>query len=67
MSILDDLGPASKQLKPADWSKDSAGGNGATRACDSDFAGMRDLVESLEQVLFLISADWSRAFYVSPA
>jgi PAS domain S-box-containing protein len=67
MSILDDLGPASKQLKPADWSKDSAGGNGAARPCDSDFAGMRDLVESLEQVLFLISADWSRAFYVSPA
>jgi PAS domain S-box-containing protein len=28
---------------------------------------MRDLVESLEQILFLISADWNRAFYVSPA
>ncbi|HEV3298915.1 MAG TPA: PAS domain S-box protein [Planctomycetaceae bacterium] len=67
MSILDDLGPASKHLKPADWSKVSTGENGAARACDSDFAGMRDLVESLEQVLFLISADWSRAFYVSPA
>src|SRR5580692_5627906 len=67
MSILDDLGPASKHLKPADWSKVSAGDNGAARACDSDFAGMRDLVESLEQVLFLISADWSHAFYVSPA
>jgi len=67
MSILDDLGPASKHLKPADWSNVSTGENGAARACDSDFAGMRDLVESLEQILFLISADWSRAFYVSPA
>src|SRR5580700_3455468 len=67
MSIVADLRPATKHLKPADWSKDSTGENGAAQACDSDFAGMRDLVESLEQVLFLISADWSRAFYVSPA
>jgi PAS domain S-box-containing protein len=28
---------------------------------------IHDLVESLEQILFLISADWNRAYYVSPA
>ena len=26
-----------------------------------------DLVESLDQILFLVSADWSRVYYVSPA
>jgi PAS domain S-box-containing protein len=34
---------------------------------DDELLGIRDLVESLEQILFLIAADWSRAYYVSPA
>ena len=71
MSILDDIEPAPKQLTPVDpkaTASGSARGNGApTRLGDNDLSGMRDLVESLEQILFLVSADWRRAYYVSPA
>ncbi len=65
MSILDDLGSASRPLPRANRASDSA--DAISTACVDGISGIRDLVESLEQVLFLISADWSRAFYVSPA
>jgi PAS domain S-box-containing protein len=68
MSIVDDIGSSSDRLIPVERAKGSpAGKTPASRPNESDFAGMRDLVESLEQVLFLLSADWNRAFYVSPA
>src|SRR5580704_1798090 len=65
MSILDDLGSASRPLPRANRAVDSSEAISTARL--DGVTGIRDLVESLEQVLFLISADWSRAFYVSPA
>ncbi len=65
MSILDDLGSASRPQPRAARAADSSDAISTARL--DGISGIRDLVESLEQVLFLISADWSHAFYVSPA
>ena len=37
------------------------------RPKSEEHSTIHELVESLEQILFLISADWNRAYYVSPA
>jgi PAS domain S-box-containing protein len=66
MSILDDLGSASRPLPPRD-NRPSDSADAISTACLDGISGIRDLVDSLEQILFLIAADWSRAFYVSPA
>jgi PAS domain S-box-containing protein len=65
MSILDDLGSASRPLPRVPLPADSADAISTARL--DGITGIRDLVDSLEQILFLIAADWSRAFYVSPA
>jgi PAS domain S-box-containing protein len=65
MSILDDLGSASRPLPRVPLPSDSADAISTARL--DGIRGIRDLVDSLEQILFLIAADWSRAFYVSPA
>jgi PAS domain S-box-containing protein len=68
MSIVDDLGAASRRLGQADRTGEPAGGSEVPPPISLDeFSGIRDMVESLEQILFLIAADWSRAYYVSPA
>lgn len=37
------------------------------RLADSEMVDLRQLVESLDQIVFLVAADMSRVFYVSPA
>ena len=37
------------------------------RLADSEMLDLRQLVESLDQIVFLVAADMSRVFYVSPA
>ncbi len=63
MSILDNIEPRSGRSTPGDQNSGSA----PPPALDGELVGIRDLVESLEQVLFLVSSDWNRAYYVSPA
>src|SRR5579871_3644481 len=59
---------ASREIKSAP----SGDGNGQSHKStpvlrSEESSNIRELVESLEQILFLISADWNRAYYVSPA
>jgi PAS domain S-box-containing protein len=69
MSILDNIGSPSERLIPVErvTTGPGAGKAATSRPSEHELVGMRDLVESLEQILFLISADWNRAYYVSPA
>ncbi len=40
---------------------------GIGRLADTELAHLRQLVESLDQIFFLVASDMSRVFYVSPA
>jgi len=42
-------------------------GEGVSRLADSELMHLRQLVESLDQISFLVAGDMSRVYYVSPA
>src|ERR1700723_1537230 len=72
MSPLENLASASRTESEATAGigsgNDPGKDQGSTPRPQSDeLSTIHELVESLEQVLFLISADWTRAYYVSPA
>jgi PAS domain S-box-containing protein len=66
MSIVDNVKPTPGQQTPAVRGGSPAGGKESALISD-ETSGLRELVESLEQILFLISVDWNHAYYVSPA
>jgi len=72
MSRLKNLASASRPEIEADASVGSESDLGrdqesTPRPQGDEQSTIHELVESLEQILFLISADWNRAYYVSPA
>jgi PAS domain S-box-containing protein len=68
MSSLDEIRPHSGPLTATGHEPSARDGQSPlARAVGDDLSAVRDLVDSLEQILFLISADWTRAYYISPA